>query len=281
MPAAAPDSRARRPAPARAPVGPVVQAITILRHLGVFGTGAGVNAIARATGIGPSSCFNVLRTLAGEGMVSFDPATKLYRLGQGTVDLARLAVQGDGVVSLARPAMQRLAARVDATVGLWRLTAADRLVLVALADSGAATRIAMAIGQRQPVGAGATGRAVLAARRLSAAAIRAAYAGIIWRVAPGEAAFLAQVRAAEAQGWACDLGQINHGISTVAAVLRDGAGEPRFVLSLSVFSGAATPAGLAALGATLRDEAAALRALAYGTDTMRTHGDESDAGAER
>lgn len=285
MPAAAPDSRAPHPAPARAPVGPVVQAITILRHLGVLGTGAGVNAIARATGIGPSSCFNVLRTLAGEGMVSFDPVTKLYRIGHGTVDLARMALQGDGVVSLAQPAMQRLAARVDATVGLWRLTEADRLVLVALADSGAATRIHMAIGQRQPVGAGATGRAVLAARGLAEGglddrAIRAAYAGILWRVAPGEAAFLAQVRAAEAQGWAADLGHINHGISTVATVLSDGAGEPRFVLSLSVFSGAATPAGLAALGATLRDEAAALRALAYGGDTMRTKGDDRDAGAE-
>jgi DNA-binding IclR family transcriptional regulator len=241
-----------------------VQAVAILRHLGSLADGAGVSAIARATGIGPSSCFNVLRTLACEDMVSFDPATKLYRLGLGTVDLARMALGRDALVNAASIAIARVADRHDAAVGLWRLSGRERLNLVALEESDAATRIHMQVGQRQPAAAGATGRAVLAARRLSDEAIRAAYAEIRWREAPGEAPFLHQVREAEQRGWAIDIGNINHGISTVAAAISDREGAVRFVLSASIFSGRETRAGLAAIGRELAEQADALAARVYG-----------------
>src|SRR5215203_5777 len=101
------------PSITRNQVGSVVQAVTILRHLGALAEGAGVTAIARATGIGPSSCFNVLRTLLAEDLVNFDPATKYYTLGLGTIDLARLALGRDALVSAAQALMVRLAERHD------------------------------------------------------------------------------------------------------------------------------------------------------------------------
>ena len=245
-------------------VSSVVQAVAILRHLGSLNDGAGVTAIARATGIGPSSCFNVLRTLVREDMVSFDRLTKLYRLGLGTVDLARMALGRDALVNAARAPMAQMAEDYDAAVGLWRLSERERLTLVALAETDSATRIHMVVGQRQPAVAGATGRAVLAARQLTEQQLLEAFAGVRWQDAPTPKAFLGQVRAAETRGWATDIGNVNHGISTVATVIRDGEGAVRFVLSLSIFSGRETEDGLARIGQQLSVHTAALARTVYG-----------------
>jgi DNA-binding IclR family transcriptional regulator len=242
---------------ARPPVSSVVQAAAILRFLGASRDGVGVTAIARALGIGPSSCFNVLRTLAGEDLVAFDPVTKTYTLGLGTIDLARRALGRDAAVQAAAVPMAALADRHDAAVGLWRLAPRERLVVLALAESESATRIHMMVGQRQPAAAGASGRAVLAARKLSDAAIGAAHAGIRWQNAPDGAEFLAQVRAAERDGFASDVDQINRGIATVAATIVDAAGVVRFVLSASMFAGR-DAAALARVGAEVRAAAHAL-----------------------
>lgn len=213
--------------------------------------------IARAIGIGPSSCFNVLRTLVGEDLVAFDPATKIYTLGLGTIDLARRALRRDAVVEAADRLMATLAERHDAAIGLWRLAPRERLVLVALAESEAATRIHMVVGQRQPASAGATGRAVLAARHADDTAIAAAFATARWQSAPSAADYRAQVREAQIHGYATDIDQINRGIATVAAAIVDEDGAPRFVLSASMFAGR-DPSSLAAVGESVSASAQTL-----------------------
>src|SRR3546814_18424214 len=62
------------------PVAAVVNAITILRYLAGH-AGQGVNAIARATNLSPSTCFGILKTLVGEEFEEFDSGSKHYRLG--------------------------------------------------------------------------------------------------------------------------------------------------------------------------------------------------------
>lgn len=252
------------PSLTRQPVGSVVQAIAILRHLGSLSRGEGVTAIARAVQIGPSSCFNVLKTLVGEDLVTFDDDDKTYTLGLGTIDIARRALGRDAIVQAAEAAMRALAMRHDAAVALWRLAPRERLVLVALSESDAATRIHMVVGQRQPAAAGATGRAVIAARGPDDAAIIAAHADLRWQNAPKPAEYLAQVRAAQAAGWALDIDQINRGISTVAAVIADAEGMPRFVLSASMFTGRDSVDALATVGAETRAAAIAVGQAVYG-----------------
>jgi IclR family acetate operon transcriptional repressor len=245
----------------RPPIGSIVQAVSILRLLGDSRNGAGVTAIARALGIGPSSCFNVLKTLVAEDLVGFDPVSKTYTLGLGTIDLARRSLGRDAVVQAADVPMASLAEDHDAAVGLWRLAPGERLVLAALAESGAATRIHMMVGQRQPAAAGATGRAVLAARSLDDDGVRAAYAGLRWQNAPSAAGYLKQVRKAEARGFAIDIDQINRGIATVAAVVVDHLGTVKFVLSASMFTGR-DEAALERIGASVHAVATELGRVA-------------------
>lgn len=241
----------------RPPVGSIVQAAAALRFLGTNRDGAGVTAIARAIGIGPSSCFNVLRTLVLEDLVAFDPVTKTYTLGLGTIDLARRALRRDAVVQAAEGSMAMLAETYDAAIGLWRLAPSDRLVLVALAESEAATRIHMVVGQRQPAAAGAAGRAVIATRGLDDEAVLAMFEQTRWQNPPTAAQYLAQVRAARSRGFAVDVDQINRGIATIAAAIVDDGGEARFVLSASMFAGR-DAATLDRIGQSVHEQAKAL-----------------------
>ena len=71
----------------RAPA--IARAAAILRLLGKSEAPLGVNAIARELGLVPSTCLYVLRALADEELVAFDPDTKRYRLEAGVLTLPR------------------------------------------------------------------------------------------------------------------------------------------------------------------------------------------------
>src|SRR5437879_210573 len=73
----------RDDAPSARQVPAVTRAIAILRLLGKTEAPLGVNAIARALGLIPSTCPHILRVLVAEELVSFDAKTKLYNLDAG------------------------------------------------------------------------------------------------------------------------------------------------------------------------------------------------------
>ncbi|QJQ31511.1 helix-turn-helix domain-containing protein [Sphingomonas lacunae] len=233
----------------------VSHSISILRLLGKSGESMGVTAIARALDLSPSSTFNLARTLVAEGLVDFDEATKTYRIGLGSIDFARMALRGDTMVAALRPVMERLAERHDAAIGLWRAADSGRLLLLALAESEAATRIHMAVGQRQPVGAGSTGRALLAARAADATTLRAAHAGVRWPSALDADSYVSQVHEAARLGYAVDDQWLNPGIVTVAAVVPEPGAPPRYCLSASLFAGRHDASGVAAIGRDIMAEA--------------------------
>ena len=127
--------------PPRKPVGALSAGLAVLRHLGRSGGGAGVNRIARELGLNPSTCFNLLRTLAWEGVVSFDPASKTYRLGPGVVELARGALEPAARARQMRPHLEAVAARHRVTVTLWQRVGDDRVVLIDRAEADAAMQV--------------------------------------------------------------------------------------------------------------------------------------------
>ena len=73
--------------PTKAPA--IARAAAILRLLGKSDVPIGVNSIARELGLVPSTCLYVLRALAAEELVFFDPDTKRYALEVGVLTLAR------------------------------------------------------------------------------------------------------------------------------------------------------------------------------------------------
>lgn len=254
-----PDRIVRSPSPA------VSQAAAILRLLVRAGEPLGVTAIAQATGISQSSCFNLLKTLVAEDFVQFDAALKRYVIGLGVLQLARGALGADAIQRAARPLMSALSDEYEATVGLWRVDGRRRMTLVGLGESSASTRIHMEVGQRQPLGAGAAGRAWLSATICTSAEREALFAEVRWQQPVTFAAYEASIDAARIRGFAEDCEFLNRGIITVASPIcaRSGMGEVLHVLSASAFAGSRDAASREVLG----------RAIVAGAEQLASHAD--------
>lgn len=221
-------------------VGSIAAAIAVLRHLSQIDGGQGVNAIARELGLNQSSCFNILKTLAAEKFVSFDPVSKLYSLGFGPIMLARRALDPANAFDHVRYQIDSAARAHDLTIGLWRLTSnPERMLLIGHSESDAPTRIQLSNGLRIPRMAGAMGRIVAAVRQMSRAQIAEEFAPLIWDDAPTLDNFLADVDHARVHMWAIDRDNYARGVTSLAVPVFDGTGALRYCLSLTMFSGRA------------------------------------------
>lgn len=239
----------------------VTLAFAVLRLVAQRGPST-LSDIARATATSPSSCLNVLRTLVAEGAL-VSGAGKRYDLARGWTAVAGLLESAQAqFVARAQPPIARFAEAHDVASGLWRVEPRERIALVALGESRAATRIHMAVGQRQPLGGGSTGRALAAYEQPSAAEVARRFAAVRWRRPLELDAYIGQVQDAVARGYAVDDGFSYVGICSVACVI--GGTAPTFCLSASMFAGARTPAELDELGQALTALAEELAALADG-----------------
>lgn len=240
------------------PVRSVSLGFAILRLFAERGEAMTLSDVGRALDLSPSSCLNLLRTLVGEGVLLRDGEGRRYRLAADWAASGVLRGTGQRFAARARPAMERLAADEDAAVGLWQAMPGERLALVALAESGAATRIHMAEGQRQPLGGGATGRALAATDAVGEEELRRRFAAVRWQQPLAFEVYAAQVAEAAARGFGVDDNYGHAGVCSLGAVVPGGPEGQRFCLSASVFVGSRDAAALSALGARLADLAGRL-----------------------
>lgn len=244
----------------------VVQAFAIIRAL-ADGSALTLSEVAQRCGISPSSCLGLLRTLVAEGVLQ-PGASKRYSLAAPWSAIVRDEAEADArLVARARPMLEQAAREWQAPVGLWRVASRDRLQLVALGESMAATRIHMEEGQRQPIGSGSVGRALAAAQDVGEDELRRRFGAIRWQKPVAWENYAAQVRASAAAGHARDIGLTHAGVASLAAVV-PGA-PPRFCVSVSVFDGALD-------GAEMEQLATGLKALATRL-AMAPAGDGADA----
>ncbi|MHA7874365.1 IclR family transcriptional regulator [Roseivivax sp.] len=243
---------------------PAVQnATAILRLLAARGAPMGATQIARETGLNVSSAFNILRTLSHEGLLSFDPEDKTYRIGMGLMEVVA-PILGANPADLIRPLMNEIAQSQQVMLALWQITASERIVLI---DRFTAPRIVQAMmsqNSRLPVFAGAIGRCYAAALDLSEAEARRGYDSVRWQKAPGFESYWADVAQARESGAAFDHGNLFRGLEIVAAVARDAEGTPRLGMSSITITGQHEPADLTAVAAQLVDAAGQVERNIFG-----------------
>ena len=212
-------------------VGAVVQAIRILRALEQSDRPLGVSVIARAAQVNPSTAFNILRTLAAEEMVTFDEATKSYRLGAGLLKLAK-GLFGQSVASAIKPEIQRLATESGCLVGLWQLVN-DRMILIDRAVADRPIRLDVESKQRLPIMHGAVGRAVAASLKLTDAQLKAHFKRLRWEGEIEMSEYIHEVREAEKLGYSVDREILYRGIVSIGAAITDRHGHPLYGLTAS------------------------------------------------
>lgn len=209
-----PTRRAKPASQRRVPA--VTRAIAILRRLGAAPEPMGVNRLARELGLVPSTCLHILRVLADEGLVEFEPASKRYSIGIGILPIARAAIRRNGFAALAQPRLDDLSRTFDVTAMATQLLDARQMVVVALACAETPFRLAAELGSRFPALISATGRCVAAFGDLSDATLRARFARLQWDNPPDVADWMAEIAQTRRNGYAVDRGRYINGVTIVA-----------------------------------------------------------------
>lgn len=236
-------------------VGALSSGLAVLRYLAVTPSPVGVTRIARDVELNSSTCFNILKTLVHEGLVTFDDRTKTYSISIGLVELAKGALEQASFVRMLRPHLESVAVEHGVTATLWQRTRGERVVMVDLADNPAAIRVHMTIGQRLPMYIAALGRCMAAYSDLSKDELRSRISQFRWENAPSFEEYYAEVQAVRERGYAVDNGNYVKGVTTVSAPVVDGNNRAMMAISAVGFSAQFNKASIRALGEDMKSRA--------------------------
>jgi len=193
----------------------VTRAVAILRLLGRAKAPMGMKAIAQALDLVPSTALHILRALVAEELVAVDDA-KHYRLGLGTLALARSALERADFPSLVQPHIDGLSRRYPVTAIGVELPNLRHMIVVALSQTQAPVRLHVDIGSRFPTMISATGRCVAAFSRHPPEELERRFRALRWNNAPSYASWRREVEATRRQGFSIDRGNYIAGVTIVA-----------------------------------------------------------------
>ena len=245
-------------------VGALASGLAVLRYLAQAAAPVGVSRVARDLGLNSSTCFNLLKTLVHERLITFDEGTKTYSIGLGIVELARGALEQTAYTRMVRPHLEEIARRHAVTATLWQRVPNDRVILVDRVDNESAIRVHMTIGQRLPMYIAALGRSMAAHMDLSPADLRSRISELRWEDAPTFEQYLHDVEETRVRGYAIDTDRFARGVTSVAAAVLEGAGRPVMAISAVGFSAQLSHNAIKALGEDLRDRAAEISSAMTG-----------------
>lgn len=194
----------------------ISRAAAVLRLLGKSDAPLPLQAIARELGLVPSTCLYVLRALAAEELVAFDPATKRYALEAGVLTLARQWLRRNQFADLAQPALDRMSQAFGVTMLGVQIMGLDHIVTIAAAQ-GAGFQLNVQVGSRFPALISATGRCIAAWGSYAPAELETRFAKLRWEEPPSFAEWQAQVAQTREQGFGIDQGNYIAGVTVLAA----------------------------------------------------------------
>lgn len=138
------------------------RAVAVLRVVAKYNqTGVNLSKITRNVDLPPSTTHRILSVLAEEGMVCYNPMTKLYNLGIGLYVLGSEARQYQ-LRDMYRDSLERIAQKTMDTAFLVIKLGYDVLCLDRAYGSTRIKVLTFDIGERRPLGVGAGSLAILA-----------------------------------------------------------------------------------------------------------------------
>jgi DNA-binding IclR family transcriptional regulator len=178
----------------------------------------GVNHLARELSLVPSTCLHILRVLADEGLVRFDPGTKRYSIGLGILPIARSALEQSSFASIIEPRLTQLSRNFGGTAVATQLADTDHMIVVALSRTQQPFRLQVDLGSRFPALISATGRchAAFNLADLPVGQLRARFEKLKWDNPPSYRAWKRQVDDVRAGGFAVDHGNYMNGVTILA-----------------------------------------------------------------
>lgn len=146
-------------------VNAVARAFTILRCFEQGEHYLGNQDIVRRTGLPKPTVSRLAFTLSSLGYLSYSPSREKYALGASVLALGHAFMKGDGVLSVARPLMEELAAYTQSAVMLG-LADGLHMVVLEICQGDPTFQIRLDTGAQVPQGSTALGRASMAGQAL-------------------------------------------------------------------------------------------------------------------
>lgn len=216
--------------PQKAPSPAVGNAFRILDYLARKQEGAGVSEIARALRLNKSTCYNVLSTMVGWGVVVKHPRYAVYRLGPKLIELGTAARRGSYYRNLVRRHVEKLVREAGLACLIGQpLANGEGIVVIDRVVPRGSDVLEAPIGQVYPILAPAMGRALLASMDEEEALELALQQGLSAAEVERLRAKLGEIRQ---QGFATSLGEYEKGVNAVATVVRWFEDEAGVVLCL-------------------------------------------------
>jgi DNA-binding IclR family transcriptional regulator len=215
----------------------VRKAVRLLQALARGDGGVGVSALARELSVGKATAFRLLQTLMELGLVQQDGETRRYRLGPELVVLGQAASEAVDFRRSARPVMQRLSEQAGMPSYL-NVPGARDVVCLEHVPSLAGIDLYGKAGHTMPYHACPSGLVLLAfgpADRLERA-IDLGLARYARNTITSQRRLRATLRDVSAQGYAIGVDDLEDGVTSAAAPIRDLQGAVIGALGLAGFS---------------------------------------------
>lgn len=140
----------------------IQRAVMILKEISAYGRhGLRLVDIANAVQLERPTVHRIMRGLMSQGMIQQDPKTKTYRLGPVIYELGLAASPYHNLRELCQPTLQNLASRTGDSVFLIVRSGMDGVCIDSHEGSFIIQTRTLEIGSRRPLGAGASGLALL------------------------------------------------------------------------------------------------------------------------
>lgn len=138
----------------------VALGVAMLRELADEGP-LGVRELGRRFSVGRSTVHRILGTYEVFQIVEFDETSRRYELGPGLLSLVQGYNERDMLIRSAAPLMAQVFQQTGETIELSRLVGRGRMTIYQL-ESESDLRYSSEVGKLYPLGAGSTGRVLLA-----------------------------------------------------------------------------------------------------------------------
>ena len=207
--------------------------LAVIRAFGADASDLTLSDVARATGLTRAATRRFLLTLSELGYVRSDG--RRFALTPRVLELGYAFLSSIELPEVAEPHLERLVADVHESSSVSVLDG-DDIVYVARVPTARIMRVSINLGTRFPAYATSMGRVMLAGlapEELDSYLARAELRRLSPRTITSEAALRAELDRVRSQGWAIVDQELEEGLRSVAAPIRDGGGRTVAAVNLS------------------------------------------------
>ena len=253
----------------------MLHTVAIFRYLqSVDNRPSPMTEIARALEMNQSTCFNILRTLASNGLLRYDEDTRRYSLGMALIEFASLVDSHGRLLASAQAHAERIAREISQVCVIFRKTEDDSFLVIGKGEGRRSMRLTASLGDRFPPNGAVLAKSWYAWEAESEVDRLIELHGLPMRT-PGSitaiADFKDELRRTRQRGFALSVGEYYDEHNAAGCPVFSPDGRCQLLLVITGFASALPVEELSNLGRLLRAHADEITSEVFGSGTLEPH----------